>query len=178
MAAIRLMMVILLASLCGTVNAQAPRSGLPSELWVPAEANGCDDLTDFFEKVNTRDPPFVYGIIDGSYSAIFWCRWRDDDLYELVFWRVPGGARLQRRPLCPSMIVQRNVVGGGLSLERRSINLSNLSYLDENQDEPFDPQWTPGPNLEVETTGIVASRGGVGTLFVCHRGRWLYTNLD
>jgi hypothetical protein len=32
--------------------------------------------------------------------------------------------------------------------------------------------------LEVETTAILTSRGGVGTLFVCHRGQWLYTNLD
>ena len=178
MTANRIFMVLLMASLSGNLNAQAPRSGLPSTLWAPAETHECDDLTDFFEKVDTNDPPFVFGVIDGSYSAVFLCRWRDDDLHKLVFWRIPGGARLQRRPLCPSTIVQRNVIGGGLSLVSGRVNLSGLSYLDENQEEPFDPKWIPGPDIEIETTMVLANRSGVGTRFVCYQGRWLYANLD
>jgi hypothetical protein len=178
MTVMRILIFILIASSVGTVNAQLPRSGLPSALWSPADAHDCDDLTDFFEYVDTLDPPYVFGIIDGSYSAVFLCRWRDDDLQKLVFWRVPGAAPPPPQLSCPSTIVQRNVIGGGLSLEHRRVNLSQLYYLDANQEEPFEPQWTPGPNTEIETTVIHASRGGVGTRFVCHQGRWLYANLD
>jgi hypothetical protein len=176
--AIRILMVMVLAGLLTDASAQAPRVGLPAVLWAPADANDCDDLSDFFEKVDTTDPPFVFGIVDGSYSAVFLCRWREDDLHKLVLWRVPGALPPPPESACPTTIVQRNVIGGGLSLARGRVNLSRLSYLDENQEEPFNPRWVPGPDIEIETTMVYANRGGVGTQFVCHEGRWLYRNLD
>src|SRR5690606_34974593 len=101
----------------------------------------------------------------------------DNDLPKLVLSRVADTATPSRVP-CPNTIVQRNIVTGGLSLDRRRVNLRNLYYLDASQEEPFDPKWIAGPDLEIETTTIEISSGGVGARLVCHEGRWLYVNLD
>ena len=50
-------------------NAAAPRNGLPIALWEAAELNNCEDLDGFYEKTDTYDPPFVFGLFEDGINS-------------------------------------------------------------------------------------------------------------
>jgi hypothetical protein len=144
---------------------------MPRELVDFGHANGCAPIDNFFERPGMVNPPFVYGWISGdpARSAVFWCKKTEtsDKLYKLIFKTSDPTGMVG----CPATIEWWNPPRG-LSIETRPrLVLDDFKYV-------TDPT-RPGPkSVIVNAKVLVNEYDGVGNVFYCDGGRWLFSSFE
>ncbi|MGH7238883.1 MAG: hypothetical protein ACREHG_02335 [Candidatus Saccharimonadales bacterium] len=152
-------------------NSQAENLVMPKELVTYASANGCSQITDFYDRPGQVYPPFVYGFLkgDSENSAVLWCANKPGSArpYALLIYVTSTDKTFS----CPNKIEWWNRPKG-LYLDRNTrLELSEFGYVSNPK--------KPGANGR-QTDGdlIVDYYDGVSTYFYCYQGEWLYSMHD
>jgi len=144
---------------------------MPRDLVDYARSQGCEQISDFYEKPGMLNPPYVYGFAAGDpeTSAALWCKklGKSDKPYLLLFKvtdpKVLGG--------CADRVEWWNHPKG-LSVETRSsLSLSDFHFAAEPK--------RAGPKATVAKARVIVSEyDGIEEVFLCHDGAWLFMTRD
>lgn len=172
--------VILILWIFGSALSAQTRYDLPINLWKSANSNSCQDLDGFYAETETQYPPFAYGLL-GHDSAVYICAWKADTTPKLVIWQRDDEFAKPQPLSCGKVIESKSISVGGITLENRTINVSNFydlqSYDLQKNTDSWDREWTPGPDVNI-TTFVININRGVGTELICHDGKWYFHNYD
>jgi hypothetical protein len=141
---------------------------MPKEFVQYAEAHGCMEIEDFFDKPGAINPPYTYGYLKGDIedSGVFWCKKKtaDDKPYVLmIFLRRPNVSS----PTCPQQIEWWNSPGGLTLRREKALTLDSFKKIsDVHQSGP--------KHQRLEQNVIESSYDGVSVMFYCHNGEWYY----
>jgi hypothetical protein len=163
-------MALLLAWLGWGSFSEASGEGyvMPREFVQYAEAHGCLQLSDFFDRSGPVNPPYVYGYLKGSEedSGVFWCKKKiaDDKPHLLMIF-----ARHKEisSSTCPQHIEWWNPPGGLSIHQDKSLTLGSFMKV-------TDPHQSGPKNQRLEHNAIMSSYDGVSVVFYCHRGEWYF----
>lgn len=166
---VRQISIIMLVSWLGGAsfsNALGENYVMPSELVRYAEEHGCVQISDFFDRPGSVNPPYVYGYFKGSEedSGAFWCKKKiaDEKPYLLVVF--VRGTHVSWST-CPQYVEWWNPPGG-LSIHReKSLTLDSFKKV-------TDPYQSGPQKQHLEHNAIMSSYDGVSVVFYCHKGEW------
>ena len=146
---------------------------MPKDLVDIAEQNGCEQISNFFERPGQVDPPYVYGYLPGDpeNSAVFWCKKKPgvstDKPYLLLFASLGSTTPLE----CPSQIEWWNPPAG-LSIYRAGdLSLEDFHYIENPKKSGPKKTLARGPV-------VLSSYDGLEEYFYCYNKKWLYKMLD
>jgi hypothetical protein len=148
---------------------------MPRELVEHARQNGCDQVADFFDRVGTVGPPYVYGYLPGPEdgSAVLWCQRRvagRRQFFLLIMTRNESQGVFDAAR-CPRRIEWTSGYPGGLAIIQSEAFLQEFRYLDA--------PGRPGPKgVRAAGPAIRTEFDGTGSLLYCHKGRWLLSKWD
>lgn len=138
---------------------------MPEELVDYAKKNGCDQVSDFFNRPGIVNPPYVYDSPSDpvNYGAALWCQSGagNDKKYFLLI----SIKKDHKWAKCPIKIEWQRYPGG-LSIYKQHIALKDFVYL--NNPSKRGPQ-----NVELNESGILSEYDGVEELLYCYKGEWL-----
>ena len=161
--------LLLLPGLGG--NTSADTLIMPRELVDFARANGCVPIENFFERPGMVNPPFVYGWLPGNpeRSAVFWCKKTEasNKPYKLML-KVSDPKQLAG---CPVEIEWWNPPRG-LSIETRShFDLGDFKFVNAPK--------RSGPKSVIDDARVIVNDyDGVGNVFYCYKGQWMFLSKD
>jgi len=141
---------------------------MPREFVQYAEAHGCMQIDEFFDKSGAINPPYAYGYLQGDEedSGVLWCKKKvanDKPYLLLIFLRHPSSPSLT----CPQQIEWWNSPGGISLRKERVLTLDSFKKIsDVHQSGP--------QNQHLEHNAIVSSYDGATVVFYCHKGDWYY----
>jgi hypothetical protein len=141
---------------------------MPREFVQYAEAHGCMQIEEFFDKTGAMNPPYVYGFLKGDAegSGAFWCKKKiaDDKPYVLlIFLRRPNVSSLT----CPRQIEWWNSPGGLTVHREKVLTLDSFKKIS-------DAHQPGSKHQRLEQNVIMSSYDGVSVMFYCHNGEWYY----
>lgn len=144
---------------------------MPREFVQYAEAHGCLQLSDFFDRPGSVNPPYVYGYLEGNEedSGVFWCKKKiaDDKPYLLMIFVRHTRASWSN---CPQHIEWWNPPGGLSIHQEKSLTLGSFTKVaDLHQSGP--------KKQRLEHNAIMSSYDGVSVVFYCHKGEWFFRML-
>ncbi len=147
-----------------------PRNGLPKTLWKSAHENNCDDLTNFYEIIETQSPPYAFEIIPSNYSsAIYIC---DIKKNKMIIWQRDDEWVKPKYFSCSTTLEpNRSGYAGGLSVTEKIVNMSKYYEL-------ASEGWVKGPDIEANAILIESTSDGLSSVFVCHNKKWYFNNYD
>ncbi len=162
------LLLSLVISLLSLQVAQAQTLLIPEELHEFAKKNGCSPIEDFYERPGMLGPPYVYGYLPGPQkeSAVLWCQRgeKDERTFFLLFMFENTQHELAR---CPNKIEWKNSYPGGLSVYKdQETDLEEFVY--------HNPPHQRGPKRRMTNNAIQNRYDGLGILFYCYQGEWLY----
>lgn len=156
-----MMLVLSCAAMGETLN-------MPRDLVEQANARGCEQVHDFFDRPGTIDPPYVYLHKDlGGFEEDFalWCADTSDDVVRYVLLVVTSSDHAFGA--CPERIAYWNYPGGLAIDTRHDVDLAQFTFVNEPERR--------GPSVTVGAIDVlVSSYDGVEFAFICHDGDWLY----
>jgi hypothetical protein len=124
----------------------------------------CENFTQFNQINETDENPFQYGY-ENPENVIVWCRWKSEA--HLLIVSPQNEANVFA---CPNQIKSKYISAGGLSLQNKTIELSQFSKISDNQ-----PLAT---EAKTENILIHSDWAGAGTYLYCYKGEWVYFNHD
>ncbi len=157
-------LVWLLAGIILSTLAHAANFVMPKDLVQFAEANGCVQVEDFFDRAGSVNPPYLYTDAENDGNAILWCKKREPGTAKPYLLLLKGTITLAKS--CATKIEWWNVPGGLAIRKLRSATLNDFRYLDAGKKR--------GPTTKQSGAAIVSSYDGVETIFYCYQGTWLY----
>lgn len=149
---------------------------MPKELVQFAHANGCDQVSNFYEAdTGAIHPPFVYGYLPGDEqnSAVFWCRQKVKNkeykyMLLLLLKSQHELAKCSNKVEWPSTFYYP----GGLSVYKNNKDtLDDFFYLD-------DVKRKVPKGLYLKHPAILSMMPGLEETFYCHNGKWLVRMRD
>jgi hypothetical protein len=138
---------------------------MPKDLAQFAEASGCVQVEDFFDRAGPIDPPYLYSDSEIDGNAILWCKRRESGTTTPYLLLLKGSVKLAKG--CSNKIDWWNVPGGLAVRKMQSLELSDFRYLSSREKR--------GPSTKQSGTAVISSYDGVETIFFCYQGNWLYT---
>jgi hypothetical protein len=151
-------------------NSSADTLVMPRELVDLARANGCSQISDFFERPGIVNPPYIYGWLPGDpeRSAAFWCKKTEQSKnpFKLVF-KVVDPKQLQGCSATIEWPYPR-----GLSVEtRHNLALREFRYVTA-------PKRAAPSTVVASARVIVNQYDGPEDIFYCYGGEWLVSSLE
>jgi hypothetical protein len=168
--------LIVYECLCPSIYANADTSQgiiVPVDLHQYAISKNCTPVGDFYaERPGVISPPYVYAAeADGSEpAAALWCREKkeDRDEYTLLF-RQGTGSVGQRS--CPQKIAHQERIGGLSLLKIFDLKLNKFRFVEN-------PSKFSRSSKKIQDISIKSEYDGVGTIFYCFKGEWLFYLFD
>jgi len=166
----------LLTVLLVGASAPPPWNGvLPETLREDAQAHGCAEIADFYDRPGRIDPAYVFGYLDskldqfGDKSAVYWCqRPTGTERYLLVVWL--SDSTLGSGFTCPHTVAWRNYPGGLRVLRHERLALAGFWYRE-------DPKQRGPSDMVTDGVVIESEYDGVGARFFCSGRNWLVQQL-
>lgn len=145
--------------------------GLPQALWESANKNDCKSLQGFYSKTETYNPPYVFNLLkDQIFSAAYIC---DYENKKIVIWQKDDQWVKAKPFTCPKVITTDRFDMGGMSVEHKQVNFSQLYDLNQKR-----KVWVKGPDVIEVTFLIRINYDGLNSVLACHNGKWYFNNYD